>query len=501
MFKKILVANRGEIAVRIMRTLREMGIASVALYSDDDKEAAHTLAADEAIALGDPTPSASYLNIEKILAAAQATGAEAIHPGYGFLSENPRFAQSVVDAHMIFIGPSAKVLASLGNKIEARQMAQKAGVAVVEGMDSAGSDFVKLAGGAQRIGYPVLIKAAAGGGGKGMRVVSAPDKLKEAVQQASSEAQTAFSDGSIFIEKYIERPRHVEFQIMADSHGNVVHLFERECSIQRRHQKIVEEAPAPALRGNQELREKMGQAAVAIARAAGYVNAGTIEFLVDNSGHFYFMEVNGRLQVEHPITEMLTGIDLVRSQIEIAAGGFLPWSQNEIVCRGHAIECRIYAENPARNFLPSPGRVLFARAPEGPGIRFDHAVHTGTLVSLHYDPILGKLIAHGENRAAALDRMIRALKECVVLGVHTPNEFLIELISSEPFQKGETHTHFLQDHFAQWSPGAGGDNAALLGALFNKMVGSSNRPDDNGQVMGHEHPSPWSRLSNWNLER
>ena len=364
MFDKILVANRGEIAVRIMRTAREMGVQTVAVYSEADENALHVLSADQAVCLGGSDPSASYLNIDKILAAAKDTGAQAIHPGYGFLAENAEFAKRVNDAELVFIGPGAETIASLGDKTRARTLMQKGGVPIIPGMTSTDSDPDNLAKAAKEIGYPILIKAAAGGGGKGMRVVEAPGELAEAAKQAAGEAQSAFGDGSIYIEKYINKPRHVEFQILADEHGNAVHIFERECSIQRRHQKIIEETPSVAV--DDALREKMGQAAVAAAKAANYTNAGTVEFLLDTDGNFYFLEVNTRLQVEHPITEMITGLDIVRLQLEIAGGSALPFEQADLTRHGHAIECRLYAEAPEDNFMPCPGSILLFQEPSGP---------------------------------------------------------------------------------------------------------------------------------------
>ena len=353
MFSKILIANRGEIAVRIMRTAQEMGIRTVAVYSEADRQALHVLTADEAVFLGESDPASSYLNFDKIIAAARETGAEAIHPGYGFLAENPAFAERVASEDLVFIGPPAEVMAKLGNKTTARRLMIENRVPVIPGMNTAATDIASLSAAADELGYPVLVKAAAGGGGKGMRIVESRDALAEAAETAASEALASFGDGSIYLEKYLDKPRHVEFQILADAHGNVVHLFERECSIQRRHQKIIEETPSVAL--TDELRDRMGAAAVAAARAAGYVNAGTVEFLLDGSGEFYFLEVNTRLQVEHPITELTTGLDLVRRQIEIAAGQPLPFTQADVSRRGHAIECRIYAEDPACNFMPAPG--------------------------------------------------------------------------------------------------------------------------------------------------
>jgi acetyl-CoA carboxylase biotin carboxylase subunit len=499
MFTKILVANRGEIAVRVMRTAREMGIGTVAVYSEADARSLHVLTANEAVLLGDSDPRSSYLNIDKIIDAAKQTGAEAIHPGYGFLAENSAFAERVAAEGIVFIGPPAEVMAKLGDKTEARRIMTDSQVPIIPGMTSAEADPEKLAKAADEMGYPVLIKAAAGGGGKGMRIVESPKEMVEAAEMAASEALGAFGDGSIYLEKYLDRPRHVEFQILADTHGNVVHIFERECSIQRRHQKIIEETPSPAL--DENLRARMGEAAVAAARAAGYVNAGTVEFLLDRSGAFYFLEVNTRLQVEHPVTEMITGLDLVRRQFEVAAGLELPFSQSDLKRTGHAIECRIYAEDPEADFMPAPGKVLLFQPAEGPGVRYDHAVYAGFDVPMNYDPILGKLIVWGEDRAAACSRMIRALKESVILGVKTPTEFLLDVLSSEAFQSGDTHTHFIEEHFADWRPDKSSDELAALGFVANEMVGPKVTVNAGVVSESGEPPSPWQTLGPWDMAR
>ena len=499
MFSKILIANRGEIAVRVMRTCREMNIGTVAIYSEVDREALHVFNADEAICLGESDPTSSYLNIDKIIYAARQTEAEAIHPGYGFLAENPRFAARVASEGLVFIGPPADVMAKLGNKTTARRIMADSHVPIIPGMTTSEVDPGLLVQVADEMGYPVLVKAAAGGGGKGMRIVERRDGLIEAAAMASSEALGAFGDSSIYLEKCLERPRHIEFQILADIYGNVVHLFERECSIQRRHQKIIEETPSTAL--NADLRERMGAAAVAAAKATGYVNAGTVEFLLDRSGEFYFLEVNTRLQVEHPITELTAGMDLVRRQIEIAAGLPLPFSQGEITRRGHAIECRIYAEDPENAFMPSPGRILLFQSPEGPGVRYDHGIYTGFEVPVHYDPILGKLVVWAEDRPSACAKMIRALKECVILGVKTPIEFLLDVVSSGPFQAGDLHTHFIEENFAQWEPDqAANDAAAIAFVVHDQTAPSVSAPV---RVPGQEAdwPSPWQRLGQWDVAR
>lgn len=501
MFKKILVANRGEIAVRIMRTVREMGIIAATVYSEADERSLHVFESDEAVRIGAADPRASYLNIERITAAAREIGADAIHPGYGFLAENPAFAAAVTDAGLTFIGPPAKVMADLGDKTVARRIMSRGGVPIIPGMTEADADIDRLKKAALSLGYPVLVKAAAGGGGKGMRVVRQESELSEAFQLAQSEALSAFGDGAVYIEKFIDRPRHVEFQILADSHGNVVHLFERECSIQRRHQKIIEETPSTAL--DPALRARMGEAAKAAASAAGYVNAGTVEFLLDRNGKFYFLEVNTRLQVEHPITELTLGMDLVRRQIEIAAGLPLPFRQEDIQPRGVAIECRIYAEDPELDFMPSPGKIVLARSPEGPGVRFDHAVYSGCEIPVHYDPILGKLAVWAEDRPAACERMIQALRDCVILGVKTPTEFLMDVVASDEYRNGAIHTGFIEERFHEWKPAADADWDAVVGYIAAEMYGLGERdPGEGSPDAPQTGPrSPWLTIGSWDLTR
>jgi acetyl-CoA carboxylase biotin carboxylase subunit len=496
-FRTVLVANRGEIAVRVLRTLREMGIRGVAVYSDADRGAPHLAAADEAVPLGDPAPAASYLDARELVEAARRTGAEAVHPGYGFLSESPAFARAVRDAGLAFVGPSPEAMERVGNKIAARRLLRGSGVPVVPGMVDAEADPARLAAAAEEMGYPILLKAAAGGGGKGMRIVRGPDELAEAARRGASEALAAFGDGAVYLEKLLPRPRHVELQVLADSAGHVVHLGERECSVQRRHQKILEESPSPAL--DADLRRRMGEAAVEVARRAGYVNAGTVEFLLGEDGRFHFLEVNARLQVEHPVTEMTTGLDLVRCQIEIAAGMPLSFRQEDVVPRGHAVECRIYAEDPAAGFLPSPGRILLAREPSGPGVRCDSGIATGCEVPVHYDPILAKVIAHAPSRDAAIARMIRALEECVVLGVATPVELLLDVLRSEPFRAGRTHTGFLEEHFGAWRPATGEalERIALLGHALAARSGGA--PAGGAAPAGGRPATPWERLGAWDL--
>jgi acetyl/propionyl-CoA carboxylase alpha subunit len=389
-------------------------------------------------------------------------------------------------------------MAKLGDKTCARRIMEQSNVPVIPGMNEPEADPRRLLEVAEQLGYPVLVKAAAGGGGKGMRIVDRPENLVAAAEMATSEARSAFGDGSIYLEKYLDRPRHVEFQILADAHGNVIHLFERECSIQRRHQKIIEETPSPGL--THDIRERMAEAAVSAARAAGYVNAGTVEFLLDRSGAFYFLEVNTRLQVEHPITEMTTGLDLVRHQLEIAAGRPLPFTQDDITRRGHAIECRIYAEDPEAGFMPASGKILLFRPAEGPGIRYDHGVYAGFQVPVHYDPILGKLIVWAEDRTSAIARMVRALKESPILGVKTPTEFLLDVLCCPEFQSGATHSRFIEEHFADWKPDALADTLAAVGFAIHDMTVPS-RVTEQVAMASAETLSPWNRLGAWDMCR
>jgi acetyl-CoA carboxylase biotin carboxylase subunit len=445
-FRKVLVANRGEIACRVLRTLREMGIAGAAVYSDADRRAPHVSAADEAVRLG-PAPSAdSYLSVDRVVTAALRVGADALHPGYGFLSENPELAESCAEVGITFIGPPTQVLRQMGSKIEAKAIAEKAGVPVIPGfaLDEVGADA--LVARVRQLGFPILAKASAGGGGKGMRVVRAEAELEEALEASAREAAGAFGDATLLIERYIEAPRHVEIQIFGDARGNVIHCFERECSIQRRHQKVIEEAPSPALDAAQ--RERMTAAAVAMAKAIGYVGAGTVEFVLDQQGAFYFLEVNARLQVEHPVTEAITGLDLVRLQIEVAQGQPLSLAQDDLEPAGHAIEARLYAEDPGQDFLPATGSVALWAPSETPGLRIDSGVTQGGEVSVHYDPLLAKLIAHGSSREEARRRLVRGLEQLGVAGVQTNREFLIAILEHPAFASGELDTHFIDRHFA-----------------------------------------------------
>jgi acetyl-CoA carboxylase, biotin carboxylase subunit len=446
MFQKVLVANRGEIAVRIIRALREMKISSVAVYSDVDRPSLAVRMADQAVHLGAALSAESYLRIDKLIAAAKQTGAQAIHPGYGFLSENAAFARACDEADIVFIGPPAAAIEAMGSKTAARNLASSAGVPVLPGTRDAVSDFGKARAIADGIGYPVLLKAAAGGGGKGMRRVDRPEELEGALRDAASEAERAFGCGEVFLEKLITRPRHIEIQIFGDRYGNLVHLGERECSIQRRHQKVVEECPSPLVDRHPGMRDAMGQAAVAAARAAGYWNAGTVEFLVDENRNFYFLEMNTRLQVEHPVTELVTGLDLVNLQLRVAAGERLPFEQKDISWRGSAIECRIYAEDPD-NFLPQPGKLTRFDVPSGPGIRLDSGVYPGWTVPMEYDPLLAKLAVWAPDRAMAVARLSRALSETYVGGIRA-NLPLFQAICADPeFLAGNLDTAFLEGFF------------------------------------------------------
>ena len=450
MFNKVLIANRGEIAVRIIRACKGLDVRTVAVYSEADQGALHTRLADEAVLLGPAAPAESYLSVDRLLAAALKTGAQAIHPGYGFLAENAGFSQAVLDAGLTFIGPPPEAIQSMGDKAAARDLMVAAGVPVVPGYQGA-DDARALLQAAEEIGYPVLVKAAAGGGGKGMRVVWAAEDLPEELAAARREAGHAFGDDRLILEKFVHRARHIEFQILADQQGNVVHLFERECSIQRRHQKIIEETPSPLL--DPGLQAEMGAAAVAAARTVGYENAGTVEFIVDpETRAFFFLEMNTRLQVEHPITELVIGLDLVEWQLRIAAGQPLQFKQDELTQRGHALECRLYAEDPANNFLPTSGRLHLVVPPEGPGVRFDSGITSGDSVSTFYDPLLAKLIVHAEDRAAAMRRMRAALRETIMLGVTTNRDFLDAVLAHPEFVAGRATTQFLDQHFRGWEP-------------------------------------------------
>ena len=497
MMKKILIANRGEIAVRIARGCRELGVPTVAVYSEVDRESLHVQTADEAVCIGPPPPLQSYLNIDAIIKTAKATGADAIHPGYGFLAENHLFAQRCEEENIVFIGPDSRALKLVGDKVASRETMIRADVPIIPGMMHKGGGSEEFVEEAEKIGYPVLIKASAGGGGKGMRVVRSKEELKEAVEAGMREAKSAFGDESVYIEKYIEEPRHIEFQILADKHGRAVHLFERECSIQRRHQKIVEETPSTAL--SEELRAKMGKTALKVVKASGYSNAGTVEFLLDQDGSFYFLEVNARLQVEHPVTELVTGIDLVHQQIHIASGEELTIQQGELKQRGHAIECRIYAENPESNFLPSPGKILFMQEPSGPGVRHDCGIYSGWTVPVHYDPILSKLIVWGENREIACQRMIGALSELTILGIQTTTGFLGDVVAHPEFAAGRTYTSFIEKNMTDWRESQEGEclNVALAAAAVASFENTF-RPKASTQLR-EETYSPWRTIGKWEV--
>jgi len=493
MFSRVLIANRGEIAVRLIRACHELGARAIAVYSEADAAAPHVLLADEAVCVGPAASAQSYLDSERIVEAACRLGAEAVHPGYGFLAENAAFARAVSDAGLTFIGPQAEAIAAMGDKVAARQRVVAAGVPVVPAVENV-RDPAELTRHVQRIGYPLLIKAAAGGGGKGMRIVRAERELENAFAAAGREAQSAFGDGRLFVERYLDRPRHVEVQVLADQHGDILHLGERECSIQRRHQKILEETPSPAL--TPELRDQMTSAALAAARSVNYSNAGTVEFLLDQDGRFYFLEMNTRLQVEHPITELVSGVDLVHAQLRIAAGERLWLRQQDVAPRGHAIECRVYAEDPAQQFLPSPGTIEYLREPQGPGVRVDSGIMPGFTVPLHYDPLLAKVSVWAETREDARRRMVGALRDYVVLGCITSIPFLVDVLEHPAFVAGDTHTHFIDEHFPTWH---GKEQHRLIAAIAAAI--DSTRPGRHSASPGQPAAvaSPWTSLGHWRL--
>lgn len=445
MIRKVLIANRGEIAVRIIRACKELGIKTVAIYSEADKDAMHTQLADEAICVGKPKSKDSYLNESNIISAAVITKCNAIHPGFGFLSENAEFAAICEECNIKFIGPSSKTISIMGDKSRAREIMKNADVPIIPGSDGIIENVEDAFLEAERIGYPVMIKAALGGGGKGIRIVQNKNELENAYFTAKTEAKVNFGDDTIYMEKFIENPRHIEFQILGDEYGNIVHLGERDCTVQRRNQKVLEEAPSTIL--SDELRHEMGKAAISAAKAVNYVNAGTIEFLVDKYGHFYFMEMNTRIQVEHPITEMITSIDIVKEQLKIANGERLEFSQDNIEIKGHAIECRINAENPSKGFIPSPGKIEFLNLPGGNGIRVDTAVFTGYTIPPTYDSMIAKLIAYGRNRDEAINKMLRALEEFVIEGIENNIEFQIDILNNEKFRLGDYDTSFISKEY------------------------------------------------------
>lgn len=483
MFKKILVANRGEIAVRIIRACRELGISPVAVYSDVDRASLHVLMADEAYLIGPAAAAESYLNGERILDVAKHCGADAIHPGYGFLSENAKFARACGDMGVKFIGPTAASMEKMGSKTQARQEMEKAGVAVVPGTSRGLESAQQAAEMAAKIGYPVMLKAAAGGGGKGMRRVENADELQAAFEAAASEAQSAFADSEVYLEKAMLKPRHIEMQVLGDEHGNLVYLGERECSIQRRHQKVLEEAPSPIV--DAEMRRRMGEVAVRVAKAAHYTNAGTVEFLVEGKKNFYFLEMNTRLQVEHPVTELVTGLDLVHLQIRIAAGEKLPFRQEEVAIQGHAIECRIYAEDPDNNYFPSPGKITMLAVPAGPGIRHDSGIYEGWTVPIDYDPLLAKLIGFGLDRTQAIARLARALDEYFVGGIKSNLPLFRRILSDTDFQAGKLDTGYLDPLLRPQSVSGkheDSDVAAIASGLF-AMLDPAQNPARNGVAL------------------
>ncbi len=498
MIRRLLIANRGEIALRIIRACREAVIETVAVYSDADARAPHVRAADFARRIGPAPAVESYLNIGAVIDAARAAGADAVHPGYGFLSERAAFADACVKAGLVFVGPPAEAIERMGSKIGARTLMQKAGVPIVPGQTPADQSDGGIAEAAKAIGFPVLVKASAGGGGKGMRTARDAGALIECIAAARREAQAAFGDGTLYVERLIERPRHVEIQIFADAQGNAVHLFERECSLQRRHQKIVEESPSIAVSAT--VRARMGEAAVAAARAVDYRNAGTVEFLLEGSGDaasFYFLEMNTRLQVEHPVTEYVTGTDLVRAQLDVAAGLPLPWTGDQLAQRGHAIECRVYAEDPAGGFLPQAGPLALYREPSGPGIRVDSGVEEGGQVPVQYDPMLAKLIAYGRNRDTAIARTLRALRDFPILGVRTNVAFLIRLVTHERFRTGAIDTGFVERHAAELT--AASDVPAEVSAAADFATSDVVRglADASTQASCAPGRDPWSQRSGW----
>jgi acetyl-CoA carboxylase biotin carboxylase subunit len=497
MFKKILIANRGEIAVRVLRACREMGIAAVVVYSDVDRAALHVRKADEAYPIGAAAASESYLNISKILEVAARAGADAIHPGYGFLSENAKFAQACADAGVKFIGPTAAAMDALGSKTRARQAMQRAGIPFVPGTSRGVESFAEAEKVAAEVGYPVMLKAAAGGGGKGMRLVHAAEQLKSSLEAARSEAARAFGSDEVYIEKAIVNPRHIEMQVLADEHGHTLYLGERECSLQRRHQKVLEEAPSPIV--DADMRRRMGEVAVRVAQVANYTNAGTVEFLVDEEKNFYFLEMNTRLQVEHPVTELITGLDLVHLQIRIAAGEELPFTQDDVSIRGHAIECRIYAEDPDNNYFPSPGKITLLQEPAGPGIRVDTGMEEGWNVPIDYDPLLAKLIGYGSDRDQAIARLGRALDEYFVGGIKTNISLFRQILRDPDFRAAKLDTGFLDRMRKQKEKPrvdeARAEAAAIAAGIFAALTKTTGTPSGNeaadGSSVSKKSDSKW----------
>jgi acetyl-CoA carboxylase biotin carboxylase subunit len=497
MFRKILVANRGEIARRIFRACRELGIRTVAIYSDVDRSAPWARTADESYLLKGVSASETYLNQETIFEITEATKADAIHPGYGFLSENEGFAKACQERGISFIGPSPEAMSALGSKTGARRLAETANVPVIPGIDGASQTDDQLAEAADAIGYPVLIKASAGGGGKGMRVVHEPSEFKNELHTARNESLSSFGSDHLLIEKYFQEIRHIEIQVLGDRHGSIIHLFERECSIQRRHQKIVEESPSPAV--SKELREKLTDAALKIAKKVGYTSAGTLEFVLTPDGDFYFLEMNTRLQVEHPVTELVTGIDIAAWQIRLAGGERLNLKQSDLRQRGHALECRIYAEDPSNEFIPSIGVIDFYRPASGPGIRVDDGIEQGTFVSPYYDPMLAKIIAVGDDREEAIRKMIRALQDTVILGVTTNIPYLVDILKHPGFQKGELSTKFIENNMEPWSPSTDDTNSTWLALAAFEAYGDQPMDLASGNSFSEERSrqDPWASLTRW----
>jgi acetyl-CoA carboxylase biotin carboxylase subunit len=494
--KKVLVANRGEIALRIMRSCREMGVKTVAVYSEADRDALFVRYADEAVCIGPPASKESYLRGDKIIDVAKKLDVDGIHPGYGFLSENADFARSVENAGITFIGPSAEAMELMGDKLSAKNAVKSYNVPLVPGLDHAVEDIAEAKRVAIEIGFPVLVKASAGGGGKGMRIVERAEDVEEQLNRAVSEAISAFGNGAVFVEKYADKPRHIEIQILADKHGNVVYLFERECSIQRRHQKVIEEAPSSVL--TPELRKQMGEAAVNVAKACDYVGAGTVEFLFDADHNFYFLEMNTRLQVEHPVTELITGLDLVKEQIKVARGEKLSFTQDELKIHGHALEIRVYAEDPTNNFLPDTGRLETYHPPKGPGVRVDDGFEQGMDIPIYYDPMIAKMITYGKNRNEAIDRMVRAIDEYQITGVSTTLGFCKFAIQHEAFRSGHFDTHFVQNYFKPEHLDNQDDNAEEIGAIIaTSLFDKGNSGNASAAIKATEQKSSWKlRRSN-----
>jgi len=466
--QKILIANRGEIALRVMRSAREINIKTVAVYSAADRNALHVRYADEAVFIGEAPSNQSYLVIDKIIDACKQTGAEGIHPGYGFLSENAAFARAVRDAGLILIGPSPEAMEIMGNKLSAKAAAMRYNIPMVPGTEEAITNVAEAKQRAVEVGFPILIKAAAGGGGKGMRIVDKTDDFEEQMQLAVSEATSAFGDGSVFIERYVSSPKHIEIQVLGDTHGNIVHLFERDCSVQRRHQKVIEEAPSSVL--TPQIRERMGQCAVDVARSVNYTGAGTVEFIMDDALNFYFLEMNTRLQVEHPVTEMITGIDLVKEQIRIARGEAISFKQDDLKIKGHAMELRVYAEDPANNFLPDIGTLQTYVTPKGPGVRVDDGFEQGMEIPIYYDPMIAKLVTYGKDREEAIERMIRAIDEYIITGITTTLSFGKFVMQHQAFRSGKFDTHFVKKYFTPEVLNEDNEREAMIAALIMERL-------------------------------